>query len=69
VAAPFLAAGLIDSVHAYLPDGPASRPAAVPAPWPLVPPGFISTAVTRLSGLVRVDAQLAGEGSQHSPWP
>jgi len=59
-AAPFLAARLIDSVHAYLPDGPASRQAAVPAPWPLLPPGFAISEVTRLSGLVRVEAQLAG---------
>jgi diaminohydroxyphosphoribosylaminopyrimidine deaminase/5-amino-6-(5-phosphoribosylamino)uracil reductase len=59
MAAPFLAAGLIDSVHAYLPDGPASRLAAVPGPWPLLPPGFTITAVTRLSGFVCVDAQFA----------
>jgi diaminohydroxyphosphoribosylaminopyrimidine deaminase/5-amino-6-(5-phosphoribosylamino)uracil reductase len=69
VAAPFLAAGLIDSVHAYLPDGPASRQAAVPAPWPLLPPGFAITAVTRLSGFVRVDAQLARDGLRHTPSP
>jgi diaminohydroxyphosphoribosylaminopyrimidine deaminase / 5-amino-6-(5-phosphoribosylamino)uracil reductase len=68
VAAPFLAAGFIDSVHAYLPDGPASRLGAVPAPWPLLPPGFTISAVTRLSGFVRVDARLGGNGPRHTSW-
>jgi diaminohydroxyphosphoribosylaminopyrimidine deaminase/5-amino-6-(5-phosphoribosylamino)uracil reductase len=67
VAAPFLAAGLIDSVHAYLPDAPASRLADLPAPWPMLPPGFTISAVARLSGFVRVDAQLAGDGSRPTP--
>jgi diaminohydroxyphosphoribosylaminopyrimidine deaminase/5-amino-6-(5-phosphoribosylamino)uracil reductase len=57
IAGPFLAAGLIDRVQAYLPDGPASRQPAVPAPWPLLPPGFAITAVTRLDGFVRVEAE------------
>jgi hypothetical protein len=63
MAAPFLAAGLIDSVHAYLPDGRASRFATVPASWRLLPPGFTIGAVTRLGGFVRVDAHLATDGS------
>jgi diaminohydroxyphosphoribosylaminopyrimidine deaminase / 5-amino-6-(5-phosphoribosylamino)uracil reductase len=57
-AAPFLAAGLIDSLLAYLPDGKASRVPEVPAPWPLLPPGYGITPVTRLSGFVCVKAEL-----------
>ena len=57
-AAPFLAAGLVDSVLACLPGGKASRVPEVPAPWPLLPPGYEITAVTRLSGFVCVKAEL-----------
>jgi diaminohydroxyphosphoribosylaminopyrimidine deaminase/5-amino-6-(5-phosphoribosylamino)uracil reductase len=60
IASPFLAAGLIDQVQSYLPDGPASRQPDVPAPWPLLPPGFAITAVTRLPGFVRVEAEHTG---------
>lgn len=59
VAAPFLAAGLIDGVYAFLPDGPASRRPAVPGPWPLIPPGFAISRATRLSGFVRIEGQAA----------
>jgi diaminohydroxyphosphoribosylaminopyrimidine deaminase/5-amino-6-(5-phosphoribosylamino)uracil reductase len=57
-AAPFLAAGLIDSVLAYLPDGKASRVPDVPGPWPLLPPGYEITAVTRLDSFVCINADL-----------
>jgi diaminohydroxyphosphoribosylaminopyrimidine deaminase / 5-amino-6-(5-phosphoribosylamino)uracil reductase len=58
-AAPFLAARLIDSVLAYLPDGKASRVPNVPGPWPLLPPGYEITAVTRLDSLVCIKADLS----------
>jgi diaminohydroxyphosphoribosylaminopyrimidine deaminase / 5-amino-6-(5-phosphoribosylamino)uracil reductase len=59
VAAPFLAAGLIDHVRAYLPEGKLSRkPRAVP-PWFQVPPGFVITSAARLPGFVRINAQRA----------
>jgi diaminohydroxyphosphoribosylaminopyrimidine deaminase/5-amino-6-(5-phosphoribosylamino)uracil reductase len=69
MAAPFLAAGLIGSVHSYLPDGPASRLADVPPSWPLLPPGFTIRAVTRLRGFVRVDAQPVRDGSLRTRSP
>jgi diaminohydroxyphosphoribosylaminopyrimidine deaminase/5-amino-6-(5-phosphoribosylamino)uracil reductase len=56
-AGPFLAAGLIDQVQAYLPHGKGSRKPSGTLPWPLLPPGFAITAVTRLAGFVRVDAR------------
>jgi|SRR5215472_10965397 len=52
VAAPFLAAGLIDRVRAYIPDGKPSRRPAASLPWPLVPPGFIITDAARVPGFV-----------------
>lgn len=55
VAAGFLGAGLIDRVLAYLPDGPASRRPGTGSPWPLLPPGFAITAVTRIDGFVRIN--------------
>jgi diaminohydroxyphosphoribosylaminopyrimidine deaminase/5-amino-6-(5-phosphoribosylamino)uracil reductase len=57
VAAPFLAAGLVDRVLAYLPDGTASRTPSATLPWPLLPPGFAITATVRLDGVVRIEAQ------------
>lgn len=57
VAAPFLAAGLIDHIHAYLPEGKASRKPETMQPWPQVPPGFVITDAARLPGFVRVQAQ------------
>jgi diaminohydroxyphosphoribosylaminopyrimidine deaminase/5-amino-6-(5-phosphoribosylamino)uracil reductase len=52
LAAPFLAASLIDRVIAYLPAGASSRrPAAEPA-WPLFPPDFKMTDITRVDGFV-----------------
>src|SRR5438034_3596213 len=38
-AAPFLDAGLVDRVVAYLPHGNASSRPAAGLPWPLLPPG------------------------------
>jgi diaminohydroxyphosphoribosylaminopyrimidine deaminase / 5-amino-6-(5-phosphoribosylamino)uracil reductase len=59
VAAPFLAAGLIDHVLAHLPDEkPSGRPQALP-PWLYVPPGFAITNAARLPGFVRIDARRA----------
>jgi hypothetical protein len=55
-AAPFLAAGLIDRVLAYLPDGRASWVPEIPAAWPLLPPGYEITSVTHLTGFVRIEA-------------
>jgi diaminohydroxyphosphoribosylaminopyrimidine deaminase/5-amino-6-(5-phosphoribosylamino)uracil reductase len=55
VAAPFLDAGVVDRVVAFLPYGTASsRPAADP-PWPMLPPGFVITGTTRTESFVRVD--------------
>lgn len=57
VAAPFLDAGVVDRVVAYLPYGSASsRPAAEP-PWPLLPPGFVITDATRTEDFVRVEGR------------
>jgi diaminohydroxyphosphoribosylaminopyrimidine deaminase / 5-amino-6-(5-phosphoribosylamino)uracil reductase len=57
VAAPFLDAGVVDRVVAYLPYGSASsRPAAEP-PWPLLPPGFVITGTTRTEAFVRVEGR------------
>jgi diaminohydroxyphosphoribosylaminopyrimidine deaminase / 5-amino-6-(5-phosphoribosylamino)uracil reductase len=57
VAGPFLAAGLVDRIVAYLADGKASRRPDLTLPWPLLPPGFAVTRAVRVSGFVRVDAQ------------
>ncbi|HET9969794.1 MAG TPA: bifunctional diaminohydroxyphosphoribosylaminopyrimidine deaminase/5-amino-6-(5-phosphoribosylamino)uracil reductase RibD [Streptosporangiaceae bacterium] len=57
LAVPFLDAGLVDHVVAFLPYGNASsRPAAEP-PWPLLPPGFVITGTTRTEAFVRVEGQ------------
>jgi diaminohydroxyphosphoribosylaminopyrimidine deaminase / 5-amino-6-(5-phosphoribosylamino)uracil reductase len=56
VADAFLRAALIDRVLVYVPAGPASRQPGPGSLWPLLPPGFGITAVTRVSGFVRVDA-------------
>jgi diaminohydroxyphosphoribosylaminopyrimidine deaminase/5-amino-6-(5-phosphoribosylamino)uracil reductase len=57
VARPFLAAGLIDHVLAYLPEGkPSRRPQAIP-PWLYVPSGFAIISAARLPGFVRIAAQ------------
>ncbi len=57
VAAPFLDAGVVDRVVAFLPQGNASsRPAAEP-PWPLLPPGFVITGTTRTEAFVRVEGE------------
>jgi len=56
VSAPFLAAGLIDRVHAYIPDGRPSRTPVALLPWPQVPPGFVITDAARVPGFVRIQA-------------
>ncbi len=57
VATPFLDAGLVDRVVAYLPHGIASRRPGAELPWPLLPPGFVITGTARTDSLVRVDGQ------------
>ncbi len=54
-ATPFLAAGLVDRVVAYLPHGSSSRHPAAELPWPLLPPGFVITDVVRTERYVRID--------------
>jgi diaminohydroxyphosphoribosylaminopyrimidine deaminase/5-amino-6-(5-phosphoribosylamino)uracil reductase len=56
VAEPFLSAGLLDRVLAYLPEGSTSRRPDRQMPWPQLPPGFTITEVTRINGFVRVEA-------------
>jgi diaminohydroxyphosphoribosylaminopyrimidine deaminase / 5-amino-6-(5-phosphoribosylamino)uracil reductase len=57
VAAPFLAARIVDQVIAYIPHGNGSRKPSATLPWPLLPPGFAITGAIRLAGFVRIDAQ------------
>jgi diaminohydroxyphosphoribosylaminopyrimidine deaminase/5-amino-6-(5-phosphoribosylamino)uracil reductase len=57
VAAPFLAAGLVDRVLAYLADGAASRRPGVALPWPLLPPGFAITGAWRVREFVRIEGE------------
>jgi len=57
VATPFLDAGLVDRVVAYLPHRSASRRPAAELPWPLLPPGFVITGTARTDSFVRVDGQ------------
>jgi diaminohydroxyphosphoribosylaminopyrimidine deaminase/5-amino-6-(5-phosphoribosylamino)uracil reductase len=57
VAAPLLAAGLVDRVLAYLADGPASRRPGVALPWPLLPPGFAITGAWRVREFVRIEGE------------
>jgi diaminohydroxyphosphoribosylaminopyrimidine deaminase/5-amino-6-(5-phosphoribosylamino)uracil reductase len=54
-AAPFLDAGLVDRVVAYLPHGNASSRPAAGLPWPLLPPGFVIMDIIRTESFVRVD--------------
>lgn len=57
VAAPFLDAGVVDHVAAFMLYGNASsRPVAEP-PWPLLPPGFVITATTRTGNFIRIDGR------------
>jgi diaminohydroxyphosphoribosylaminopyrimidine deaminase/5-amino-6-(5-phosphoribosylamino)uracil reductase len=56
-AAPFLDAGLVDRVLAYLPYGSASRRPGGDLPWPLLPPGFVVTSTARTEKFVWVDGQ------------
>jgi diaminohydroxyphosphoribosylaminopyrimidine deaminase/5-amino-6-(5-phosphoribosylamino)uracil reductase len=57
MAAPFLAEGLVDHIHAYIPDGKPSRKPATSRPWPQLPPGFFITNAAKLPGFVRIQAQ------------
>jgi diaminohydroxyphosphoribosylaminopyrimidine deaminase/5-amino-6-(5-phosphoribosylamino)uracil reductase len=57
VAAPLLAAGLVDRVLAYLADGAASRRPGVALPWPLLPPGFAITGAWRVREFVRIEGE------------
>jgi diaminohydroxyphosphoribosylaminopyrimidine deaminase/5-amino-6-(5-phosphoribosylamino)uracil reductase len=57
VAAPFLAAGLVDRVLAYLPHGKASRRPGTANPWPLLPPGFAITSARRVGEYVQIEGQ------------
>ena len=57
VAGPFLAAGLLDLVAAYLPQQSASRRPSPDLPWPLLPGGFVITSTARTESFVRVDGR------------
>jgi diaminohydroxyphosphoribosylaminopyrimidine deaminase/5-amino-6-(5-phosphoribosylamino)uracil reductase len=53
MAAPFLGASLVDRVIAYLRAGASSRRPAAEPPWPLFPPEFTMTGITKVEGFVR----------------
>jgi diaminohydroxyphosphoribosylaminopyrimidine deaminase/5-amino-6-(5-phosphoribosylamino)uracil reductase len=57
LAAPFIAAGVLDRVIAYAPEGHASHRPASSLPWPELPPGFAVTGAARTGGLVRIEAR------------
>jgi diaminohydroxyphosphoribosylaminopyrimidine deaminase / 5-amino-6-(5-phosphoribosylamino)uracil reductase len=57
VAVPFLDAGVMDRVVAFLPHTNASSRPAAEAPWPLLPPGFVITGAVRTENFVRVEGQ------------
>ncbi len=57
VAAPFLAAGLVDKVIAYVADGGASRRPGVALPWPLLPPGFAIARACRIDSFARIEGE------------
>jgi diaminohydroxyphosphoribosylaminopyrimidine deaminase / 5-amino-6-(5-phosphoribosylamino)uracil reductase len=59
LAGPFLAAGLVDRVVVYVADALPSRRPGEALPWPLLPPGFTMTSVTRIGRFARVEAILA----------
>jgi len=54
---PFLEAGIVDRLIAYMPDDSASGCASPGLPWPLFPSGFVITSAGRANGYVRVDGQ------------
>jgi diaminohydroxyphosphoribosylaminopyrimidine deaminase/5-amino-6-(5-phosphoribosylamino)uracil reductase len=56
VAAPFLAAGLVDRVLAYVPDGSGSRRPEAVLPWPQLPPGFVISDAARVDGFASIQA-------------
>jgi diaminohydroxyphosphoribosylaminopyrimidine deaminase/5-amino-6-(5-phosphoribosylamino)uracil reductase len=57
LAIPFIAAGALDRVLAYAPEGLASHRPADVLPWPELPPGFAVTGAARTGGLVRIEAR------------
>ncbi len=57
LAVPFLSAGLVDRVLAYLAVGRASRRPGVALPWPLLPPGFAITEAWKVGEFVRVQGE------------
>jgi hypothetical protein len=64
-AMPFLAAGLVDRVVAYLPHDSSSRRPAAELPWPLLPPGFVITGAVRTERYVRIDGHPASLSAGH----
>jgi diaminohydroxyphosphoribosylaminopyrimidine deaminase/5-amino-6-(5-phosphoribosylamino)uracil reductase len=58
VAAPFLAAGLVDRVLAYMATDSASRKPEMVLPWPVLPPGFVIQEAWRVAGFVRIKGEL-----------
>jgi diaminohydroxyphosphoribosylaminopyrimidine deaminase/5-amino-6-(5-phosphoribosylamino)uracil reductase len=59
MAAPFLAAGLVDRVIAYLAATASSRRPDAEQPWPMFPPAFKITDATKVSGFVRIAGERA----------
>jgi diaminohydroxyphosphoribosylaminopyrimidine deaminase / 5-amino-6-(5-phosphoribosylamino)uracil reductase len=57
VARPYLAASLVDSVLAYVPDGSASGKPRGDLPWAQIPPGFAITAACRIDGFARIEGR------------
>jgi diaminohydroxyphosphoribosylaminopyrimidine deaminase/5-amino-6-(5-phosphoribosylamino)uracil reductase len=57
LAEPFLTAGLVDRVLAYLPNGSGSRKPSMTLPWPLLPPGFAITGAVKVGGFVCIDGR------------
>jgi diaminohydroxyphosphoribosylaminopyrimidine deaminase / 5-amino-6-(5-phosphoribosylamino)uracil reductase len=57
LAGPFLAANLIDEVTVLILPGEASRSHLDERAWPVVPPGFKITSVTKAGGHIRVQAE------------
>jgi diaminohydroxyphosphoribosylaminopyrimidine deaminase / 5-amino-6-(5-phosphoribosylamino)uracil reductase len=57
VAAPFLAANLVDSLVAYLPDGSASAKPSSDVAGTFMPPGFAITGACKSGSFTRIEAQ------------
>jgi diaminohydroxyphosphoribosylaminopyrimidine deaminase / 5-amino-6-(5-phosphoribosylamino)uracil reductase len=60
LANPFLAADLVDNVLVLMQSGSASQHPAEGRPWPVVPPGFAITEITKARSYVHVKAVRAG---------